>query len=114
MPSRLNSSSIEGEAEVIKEEGEVQVRISQVKVTDIKTRIKISSLKEAEGEDQIIKQAYNSTTAKSLGNMDLNAERRKNIDTQAEHMCQIMKEKPQMECFSHATRLKNNPKISGC
>jgi hypothetical protein len=63
MPSRLDSPSVE--AEVTKEEGEVQVTITQVKfidnrtrikiskVTDNKTRIRISSLKEAKGEDQM-------------------------------------------------------------
>jgi hypothetical protein len=93
MPSRLNSLSAEGEAEaeveVIKEEGEVQVTITQMKVTDNRTRIiiskvtdnrtriRISSLKEAEGEDQMKNQAYNAITAKILGTMNLNAERSK-------------------------------------
>jgi hypothetical protein len=114
MPSRLNSLSAEGEAkaevEVTKEEGEFQVTITQVKVPDIQTRIRISILKEAEGGDQMKKQAYNTTTSKSIGTMG----RRKKITTQAEHMSQIMKEKPQMVCFSHATRLKNNTKTFGC
>jgi len=69
MPSRLNSPSTEVEAveEVTKEEAEVQVTITQVKVTDNtriiiskvidnKTRIKISSLKESKGEDQMTNQ----------------------------------------------------------
>jgi len=53
IPSRLNSLSAEGEVEVevTKKEGEVQETITQVKVTDIKTRIKIYSLKEAVGGD---------------------------------------------------------------
>jgi transcriptional regulator of met regulon len=130
MPSRLNSPSVEGEAEeeaeVTKEEGEVQVTITQVKVTDNITRIKISkvtdnrtrirtsSLKEAEGEDQMTNQAYNAITVRILGTMNLNDKRSKQINSQAEHMSQIMKEKPQMVCFSHATRLKNNIKIFGC
>jgi hypothetical protein len=59
-------------------------------------------------------QAYNAITVRSLGTMNLNARRSKQIISQAEHMSQIMKEKPQMVCFSHATRLKNNIKISGC
>jgi hypothetical protein len=52
-----------------------------VKVTKIRTRIRISNLKEAEGEDKIIKPAYNATIVKSMGAMDLNAERRKKINT---------------------------------
>jgi hypothetical protein len=130
MPSKLNSPSIEGEAkeevEVTKDEGALQVTHTQVEVTDNKIRIKISkvidnntkirisSLKEAEGEDQMTNQAYNAITAKSMGTMNLNAGRSKQISSQAEHMCQIIWEKPQEVCFSHATRLKNNLKISGC
>jgi hypothetical protein len=60
------------------------------------------------------KKAYNATTAKSMGTMDLNDRRSKQINTQEEHMSQIMKEKPQMVCFSHATRLKNDTKTFGC
>jgi hypothetical protein len=130
MPSRLNSPSAEGEAEAeaevefTKEEGEFQVTITQMKVTDNKTgiriskvtdnrtRIRISILKEAEGEDQMTNQTYNANNAKSMGVMDLNAGRSKQINSWAEHMSQIMKEKPQMVCLSHATRLKNNTKIS--
>jgi hypothetical protein len=59
-------------------------------------------------------QAYNAITAKSMGTMNLNAGRSKQISSQAEHMSQIIQEKPQKVCFSHATRLKNNLKISGC
>ena len=87
MPSRLNSPSAEGEleeeVEVTEEEGEVQVTITQVKVRYNKTRIGISSLKEAEGEDQMTKKTCNATTAKSVGTMDLNARRNKRINTQA-------------------------------
>jgi hypothetical protein len=39
-------------------------------------------------------QAYNAITAKSMGTMDLNAGRSKQINYQEEHMSQIMKEKP--------------------
>ena len=130
MPSKLNSPSAEGEAEeeaeVTKDEGALQVTNTKVEVTDNRTRIKISkvtnnstrniisSLKEPEGEYQMTNQAYNAITAKSMGTMNLNAGRSKNISSQAEHMCQIIWEKPQEVCFSHATRLKNNLKISGC
>jgi hypothetical protein len=54
------------------------------------TRIKISSLKEAEGEDQMTNQAYNVITAKILDTMNLNAGRSKQIISQAEHMSQII------------------------
>jgi hypothetical protein len=84
------------------------------KVTDNNTRIRISSLKEAEGEDQMTNQAYNAITAKNMGTMNLNAERNRKIISQAERMCQIIWEKPQKVCFSHVTSLKNNLKISGC
>jgi hypothetical protein len=114
MPSKLNSLSIEGEAEVTKDEGALQVTNTQVEVTDNNTRIRISSLKEAEGEDQMTNQAYNAITAKIMGTMNLNAGRSKQINSQAEHMCQIIREKPQEVCFSRATRLKNNLKIFGC
>jgi hypothetical protein len=59
-------------------------------------------------------QAYNAITAKSLDTMNLNAGRSKQISSQAEHMSQIIQEKPQKVCFSHVTRLKNNINISGC
>jgi hypothetical protein len=108
MPSRLNSPSTEGEAEaeVIKEEGKVQVTIIQMKVTDNRVKIKISKvtdnrtrigisiLKEAEGEDQMTNQAYNVINAKSMGTINMNSGRSKKINSQAEHMYQIMKEKP--------------------
>jgi len=132
MLSKLNSPSTEGEAEeeaeVTKEEGAIKVSLTPVEVTDNNIRIKISevndnnnkinirisSLKEAEREDQMTKQAYNGITAKSMGTMNLNAEGSKQINSQVEHMCQIIREKPQEVCFSHATRLKNNLKVSGC
>jgi competence CoiA-like predicted nuclease len=84
------------------------------KVTDNNTRIRIFSLKEAEGEDQMTNQAYNVITAKNMGTMNLNVGRRKQIISQAKNMCQIIREKPQKVCFSHAKRLKNNLKISDC
>jgi hypothetical protein len=130
MPSKINSSSVEGEEEeeedVTKDEGALlvtltpvevidnKIRIKISKVTDNNTKIKISSLKEAEGEDQMTNQAYNDITAKSMGTVNLNAGRRKHISSQAEHMCQIIREKPREVCFSHATKLKNNLKISSC
>jgi hypothetical protein len=83
MPSRLNSPSAEGEAEVeaevTEEEGEVQETITQVKVTHIKINIIISSLKEAEGGDPMTKQAYNVITAKIMGTMNLNVGRSKQM-----------------------------------
>ena len=93
MPSKLNSLSAEGEAEVTKEEGAVQVTLTQVEVTDNKTRIRISkatnnitririsSLKEAEGEDQMKSQAYNVITAKIMGIMNMNVRRSKQINS---------------------------------
>jgi hypothetical protein len=72
------------------------------------------SLKEAEGGDQMTKQAYNAITAKSMGTMNMNAGRSKQINTQAEPMSQIMKETPLMGCFSHVTKLKNNTRTSSC
>jgi hypothetical protein len=125
MPSRLNSPSAEGEAEIIEEEGEFQVTITQVKVIDNITRIKISkiiynitrirtsSLKEEYGGDQMTNLTYNAITVRILGTMNLNVGRIKQIISQIDHMSQIMKEKPQMVCFSHATRLKNNIHIFG-
>ena len=130
--SKLNSPSTEGEAEeeaeVTKEEGEIkatlkpveeidnniQITISKVKDNNNKINIRISSLKEAEGEDQMTKQAYNAITEKNMGTMNLNAGRSKQINSQAEHMCQITQEKTQEVCFSHATKLNNNLNISGC
>jgi hypothetical protein len=38
-----------------------------VKVIDKRTRIKISSLEEAEGEDQMTNQTYNAIIEKSMG-----------------------------------------------
>jgi hypothetical protein len=126
MPSKLNSLSTEGEEEVTKDEGVLQVTNTQVevrdnrtiikisKVTNNSTRIRISSIKEAEGEVQMTNQTYNVITAKSMGTMNLNVGRSKQIISQAEHMCQIIRGTPQEVCFSHATRLKNNLKIYGC
>ena len=131
MPLKLNSPSTEGEVEeeveVTKEEGAIKVTLTPVEVTDNniqikiskvkdnnKINIRISSLKEAEGEDQMTNQAFNATTAKSMGTMNLNVGRSKKISSQAEYMCQIIQERPQEVCFSHVTRLKNNIKISGC
>jgi hypothetical protein len=132
MPSKLNSPSSKGEAEeeaeVTKEEGAIKItliplevtdnnfriKISKVKNNNNKINIRISSLKEVEGEDQMTKQAYNAIIAKSMGTMNLNAGRSKQINSQVEHMCQITWEKTQEVCFSHATRLNINLKISGC
>jgi hypothetical protein len=130
MPSKLISPSAEGEteeeAEVTKDKGALQVTNTQVEVTNNRTRIKISkvtdnnikirtsSLKEVGGEDQMKNQAYNAITTKSMGTMNLNAGRSKQVSSQVEHMSQIIREKPQEVCFSHAIRLKNNLKISGC
>ena len=87
MPSRLNSHSEEGKAEEeVEEEGtikvtlilvegtdnNIQIRISKGKEINNKTNIKISSLKEAEGEGQMTNQSYNAITAKSMGTMNLN------------------------------------------
>jgi hypothetical protein len=130
MPSKLNSPSVEGEAEeeaeVTEDEGVLQVTNTRMEVTDNRasikifnvtdnnTRIRIFSLKEAQGEDQMTNQAYNAITAKNMGTMNLNAGRSRKIISQVEHMCQIIWEKPQKVCFSHVTSLKNNLKISGC
>jgi hypothetical protein len=132
MLSKLNSPSTEGEAEeeaeVTKEEGSIKVTLTPVEVTDNNIRIKISkvkdnnnkinirisSLKEAEGEDQMINQAYNAITEKSMCTVNINAGRSKQIISQAEHMCQITWEKTQEVCFFRATRLNNNLNISGC
>ena len=90
MPSKLNSPSGEGEAEeeakITKEEGAVteiltpvevidnniRIKISKVKDKNNKINIRISSLKVAEGEDQMRNQAFNAITAKSMGTMNLN------------------------------------------
>ena len=98
MLSKLNSPSAEGEAEeeeeVTKEEGAIKVTLTPVEVIDNSIRIKISkvkgnnnkinirisSLKEAEGEDQMRNQAYNAITAKSMGTMNLNVGRSKQIN----------------------------------
>ena len=104
MLSKINSPSAEGEAEeeaeVTKEEGVIKVTLTPVEVTDNNIRIKISevkdisnkinirisSLKEVEGEDQMTNQAYNAITAKSMGTMNLNAGRSKQISSQAKDL----------------------------
>jgi hypothetical protein len=104
MLSKLNSPSAEGEAEeeaeVTKEEGEIKVTLTPVEVIDNsiqikifkvkdnnnKINIRISILKEVEGEDQMRNQAYSAITTKSMGTMNLNAGRSKQINSQAEHM----------------------------
>ena len=58
--------------------------------------------------------AYNTITAKSMGTMNLNAGKSKQISSQVEHMCQITREKTQEVCFFHASKLKNNLKTSSC
>jgi hypothetical protein len=101
MPSKLNSPSAKGEAEeeaeVTKEEGVIKITLIPLEVTDNNIRIKISkvkeiidkiniiisSLKEAKGEDQMTKQAYNAIIAKSMGTMNLNIGRSKHINSQA-------------------------------
>ena len=105
--SPLAEGEAEGEAEITKEEGAVieilipvedtdnNNQINTSKHTDNKIRIRISSLKEVEGDDQMKKQAYNAITTKSMGTMNMNAGRSKQISSQAEHMCQITQEKPQ-------------------
>jgi hypothetical protein len=85
-----------------------------VKVTPIKKGIRITSLKEAEAVDQMTNQAYNVITAKSMDTMNLNVGRSRKINTQAEHMSQIMKETPLVGCFIPVTKLKNNNRISSC
>jgi hypothetical protein len=131
MLSKLNSPSGEGEAGRSRghqgrgsnqsnphssggNRQQFRIKISKVKDISNKINIKISSLKEAEGEDQMTKQAYNAITAKSMGTMNLNAGRRNQIISQTEHMCQITREKTQEVCFFCATKLNNNLKISGC
>jgi hypothetical protein len=54
-----------------------------VKVTHIKNKHNISILKEADGGDQMAKQTYHAITAKSMGTMNLNDGRSKQINTQA-------------------------------
>ena len=129
MPSNLNSHSEEGKAEEeVEEEGTIRVTLIPVeeidnkiplrisKITEIHNQINIrtSSLKEAEGEGRMTNPTFNVFIAKSMGIMNLNAGRSRQISSQAEHMCQIIWETPQEVCFSHATKLNNNLKISGC
>jgi hypothetical protein len=54
-------------------------RINTSKHTYNKIRIRVFSLKEAEGEDQMRNQAYNAIIAKSIGTMNLNVGRSKQI-----------------------------------
>ena len=129
MPSNLNSHAEEGKAEEeVEEEGTTKVTLIPVeeidnniplkttKVTEInrKINIRISSLKEAEGEGRLTNPTFNVFIAKSMGTMNLNAGRSRQISSLAEQMCQITRKKPQEVCFSHATKLNNNLKISGC
>ena len=129
MPSNLNSHSEEGKAEEeVEEEGTIRVTLIPVeeidnniphktsKVTEINNtiNIRISSLKEAEGEGRMTNPAFNVFIAKSMATMNLNAGRSRQISSQVEHMCQITPEKTQEVCFSHATKLNNNLKIFGC
>ena len=104
MPSKLNSPSATGEeeveAEVTKEEGAIKFTLTPVEVTDSNIRIKISkvkdnnnkinirisSLKEVEGEGRMTNPAFNVFIAKSMGTMNLNAGRSRQISSQAEHM----------------------------
>jgi hypothetical protein len=95
-------------------ENSIRIKISKVKDNNNKINIRISSLKEAEGEDQMRNQTYNSITTRSMGTMNLNVGRSKQISSQEEHMRQITLEKTQEVCFFRATRLKNNLKIFGC
>jgi hypothetical protein len=92
------------------------IRIQNSKVTEIhhKINIRTSSLKEAEGEGRMTNPTFNVFIAKSMGITNLNAGRSRQISSQAEHMCQIIWETPQEVCFSHAIKLNNNLKISGC
>jgi hypothetical protein len=84
-----------------------------VKVTHIEIIIRIFSLKETQGGDRVRKRAYNAITTKGMGTMNLNGGRSKKINIQAEPVSQIMKETPQMGCFPHVTKLKNNTRTSG-
>jgi len=57
-----------------------------VKVTHLEIDIRISSLKEAEGEVRMTNPSFNFFIAKSMGTMNLNAGRRRKISSQAKHM----------------------------
>jgi hypothetical protein len=92
----------------------IRIKISKFKGNNNIINIRISSLKEAEGDDQMRKQSYNAITAKSMGTMNLNAGKSKQIISEEEQMCQNIRETPQEVCFSHATKLNNNLKISSC
>jgi hypothetical protein len=69
---------------------DIIIKIKISKVTENNTQIKISSLKEAEGEDQMRNHAYNAITTKNMGTVNLNAGRSNQINSQVEHMCQII------------------------
>ena len=101
MPSKLSSHSEEGKAEEeVEEEGTIKVtlipvegtdndipiRISKVKDINHNINIRTSSLTEEEGEVLMTKLTYNAITAKSMGTMNLNAGRSRQINSQAEHM----------------------------
>jgi hypothetical protein len=129
MPSNLNSHLEEGKAEEeIEEEGttivtlipveeidnNIPLRTSKITKINNKITIRISSLKEAEGEGRMKNPTFNVFIEKSMGTMNLNVGRRRQINSEAENMCQITREKTQEVCFSHATKLNNNLKISSC
>jgi hypothetical protein len=59
-------------------------------------------------------QAYNAISAKSMGTMNMSPGRSKQMSSQAEHMCQITREKTQEVCFFRVTTLNINLKISCC
>jgi hypothetical protein len=104
MPSKLNSPSAKGEAEeeteVTKEEGAIKItliplevtvnniRIQNSKVKEINNNIniRISSLKEVEGEGRMTNPTFNVFIAKSMGITNLNVGRSRQISSQAEHM----------------------------
>jgi len=69
---------------------DIIIKIKISKVTENNTKIKISSLKEAEGEDQMTNQAYNAITAKNMGTVNLNAGRSNQINYEVKNMCQII------------------------
>ena len=101
MPSKLSSHSKEGKAEEeVEEEGTLGVTLITMEEIDnnipLKTfkvkeinntiNIRISSLKEAEGEGRMTNPTFNVFIAKSMGITNLNARRSRQISSQAEHM----------------------------
>jgi hypothetical protein len=101
MPFNLNSHSEEGKVEEeVEEEGTTRVTLILVeeidnniplrtsKVTEINNKIiiRISCLKEAEGEGRMTNPTFNVFIAKSMGITNLNAGRSRQISSQAEHM----------------------------